>query len=171
MRIECSAERLQQAYVETEGAPAWSASRALIEKGELPSEMFRALAVAPGALNALAAFGDVCYPGGRLERSIKERVIVAVSRQNTCQYCTVSHSRTMQRLGFSEDPAALTERERLALTYAHAAILDANEIPEEVFADLRRVFDDEEIVELTLLVGLHAMLNLFNSALQVRYPE
>ena len=70
-----------------------------------------------------------------------------------------------------EEPHAhgLTERERLALAYTHAAVRDSNNIPDAFFAEIQKAFTDEEIVELTFLIGLTGMLNLFNNALQVRY--
>ena len=47
------------------------------------------------------------------------------------------------------------------------AIQDANRIEEDFFDRLRKEFSDEEIVELTFLIGLIQLLNLFNNALQV----
>ena len=44
-------------------------------------------------------------------------------------------------------------------------------IPDALFAEVQKAFSDGEIVELTLVIGLTGMLNLFNSALQVRYHD
>lgn len=170
MRIEATPEELQRAYVATDGDPAWSASRSLMEQGKLPSEMFRSLAVRPDILGALSGFGTAVYPGGLLERSLKERVIIAVSKYNDCQYCVGSHSSTAARLGIL-DAVTPTERERFALEYAHAALQDANAIPDTLFERLQTVFTREEIVELTMLVGLTQMLNLFNNSLENLYND
>ena len=170
MRLQPTPAQIQAAYDATADDPAWSASRGLIEEGLPPSEMFQALAVRPDLLAALSGLGTSVYPGGLLERSLKERVIVETSRLNECQYCAASHTGTMQRLGLPiEDAAPLTERERLALDYARAAVRDANHIPDSLFGEVAQAFSPEEIVELTFLVGLTGLLNLFNSALQVRY--
>ena len=166
MRIQTSPDQLQKAYEATAGDPAWSASRRLMEEGQTPSEMFQTLAVRPDILAALRGLGTAVYPGGLLERALKERVVVETSRLNDCQYCEASHTGTLARLGVE---AVLTERERLALAYARAAASDANRIPDPLFAEVRGAFSDAEIVELTFLVGLTGMLNLFNDALQVRY--
>ena len=174
MRLHPTPSQIQAAYDATEGDPAWSASRGLIEEGLPPSEMFQALSVRPDLLAALSGLGPSVYPGGLLERSLKERVIVESSRLNECQYCAASHTGTMQRLGLptpdgSDDDAPLTERERLALAYARASVRDANRIPDSLFGEVAQAFRPEEIVELTFLIGLTGLLNLFNNALQVRY--
>ena len=57
----------------------------------------------------------------------------------------------------------------MALDYTTRAVRDANGIGEDFFDRLRREFSDEEIVELTFLIGLIQMLNLFNNALRVTY--
>lgn len=166
MRVQSSPGQLQEAYEATAGDPAWSASRRLMEEGRAPSEMFQTLAVRPDILGALRGLGTAVYPGGLLERALQERVVVEASRLNDCQYCAGSHTGTLARLGVE---AALTQRERLALAYARAAAEDANRIPDALFAEVRGAFSDGEIVELTFLVGLTGLLNLFNNALQVRY--
>jgi alkylhydroperoxidase family enzyme len=43
---------------------------------------------------------------------------------------------------------------------------DARTIPEEVFAELRRHFDEGEVVEIACVVGLFAYFNRFNDALR-----
>ena len=43
---------------------------------------------------------------------------------------------------------------------------DARTIPDEVFAELRRHFDEGEVVEIACVVGLFAYFNRFNDALR-----
>lgn len=178
MRIEATAEQLKQAAEATADDPVWAASRAVLARGERPSEMFRTLAVRPDILRALSGLDNAVYPGGLLERPLKERVIVETSRANACQYCTVSHAGTLQRLGFDadplatlDDPSGLPAREQAALAYARAAVADSNRVPDALFARLQEQFSDAEIVELTFLVGLTCLLNLFNNCLHVRYND
>jgi alkylhydroperoxidase family enzyme len=63
----------------------------------------------------------------------------------------------------------MTERERLAVEYTRAAQKDSNRIPNDLFDRMRKVYTDPEIVELTAMIGLIAMLNMFNNCLQVTY--
>jgi alkylhydroperoxidase family enzyme len=48
------------------------------------------------------------------------------------------------------------ERERAVLAYADTMTRDI-EVPDAVFADIKRHFDDREIVELTVLIGTYNM--------------
>ena len=170
MRLPNTPEQIQAAFEATANDPAWSASRRLMVEGKSPSEMFQTLAIRPDLLAAMSGLGEAVYPGGLLERPLKERVIVEISRLNECQYCTASHTGTMARLGI--DPLeTLTERERLALAYARAACADSNRVPDALFAQVQAAFSDAEIVELTFLIGLTGLLNLFNNCLQVRYHD
>ena len=177
MRIQSSPDQIKKAFEAASEDPAWSASRRLIEAGQPPSEMFQTLAVRPDILAALRGLGASVYPGGLLERALKERVVVETSRLNDCQYCAASHTGTLSRLGIESTPLEqphaddLTGRERLALAYTHAAIRDSNRIPDALFMEVQKEFSDEEIVELTFLVGLTCLLNLFNNSLQVRYHD
>ena len=172
MRLSSTPEQIQAAFEATSDDPAWSASRRLISLGQPPSEMFQTLAIRPDILAAMSGLGEAVYPGGLLERPLKERVIVEISRLNECQYCTGSHTGTMQRLGIETAPAeGLTQRERLALAYTRAALADANRVPDALFAELQSAFSGGEIVELTFLIGLTGLLNLFNNCLQVRYHD
>ena len=58
-----------------------------MESRRAPSEMFQTLATRPNILAALHGLGMTVYPGGILERGLKERVVVEASRLNNCQYC------------------------------------------------------------------------------------
>ena len=80
----------------------------------------------------------------------------------------------MSQLGIPSDlspTAPHTPRENAAIEYAELMTHDANRIPDDVFAHLRNLFTEPEIVELTFLVGLITMLNRFNNALQIRYGQ
>ena len=157
--------------------PSFAESRGLVEKGTLPVEMLQAMSLRPELLRAFAGFGDCVYPGGLLERSLKERVILQSSHANSCQFCRDSHVALIKILGIADDPIAslshdsLSERERLALDYTRAAMADSNRVPELLFAKLKELFTDPEIVELTFLIGFINMLNLFNNCLQVTYHD
>jgi alkylhydroperoxidase family enzyme len=51
---------------------------------------------------------------------------------------------------------AFNERERAVLAYVDAMTRDL-EVPDEVFAALRRHFDEHAVVELSILVGCYNM--------------
>ncbi len=59
------------------------------------------------------------------------------------------------------------EREKAALRFGLQMTRDANRVSDEVFAELRRRFDEGEIVEIACVVGLFAYFNRFNEALRM----
>jgi AhpD family alkylhydroperoxidase len=176
MRVSITPEQIRAAFEPVRGRPDLEESSALVAQGRLPVEMIRAMSLRPEILAAFGQLGSCVYPGGLLERPIKEFVIIEASRANQCQFCRDSHVALARMLGVGEDPlrmleepADLSSRERLAVEYTRAMMRDSNRVPDELFARLKAGFTDPEIVELTFLVGFINMLNLFNNALQVRY--
>jgi alkylhydroperoxidase family enzyme len=63
--------------------------------------------------------------------------------------------------------AAFGPRERAAIEFAEKLTRDSNHVPEELFRELRRHFDEGEIVELAAVAGLFNYFNRFNNALQM----
>jgi AhpD family alkylhydroperoxidase len=178
MRVTVSPDHVRAAFGAVADDSSFNESRKLFERGQLPVEMLQAMSLRPELLRAFAGFGGALYPGGLLERPVKELVILESSRANACQFCTESHVALIRRLGIAaepldalDDPAARTAREQLALEYTRAAMRDSNRVPDAMFARLRQVFTDPEIVELTFLIGFINMLNLFNNCLHVRYHD
>lgn len=176
MRVRVDPSRVRQVFHELSGSSAFQESRTLAEAGGLPVEMLQAMSLRPEILKAFGATGEGVYPGGVLERELKEKVILKASLHNECQFCINSHRVIMRMIGIPdmqienlEAPEHLSRREALALDYTTRAIRDANGIGEDFFDRLRREFSDEEIVELTFLIGLINLLNLFNNALRVTY--
>jgi alkylhydroperoxidase family enzyme len=57
--------------------------------------------------------------------------------------------------------------ERVALEFADQITRDSNAISDELFAELRRHFDEGEIVEIAAVAGLFNYFNRFNNALRM----
>ncbi len=178
MRVTVTPEQVRAAFDAVSDDPSFAESRRLTESGQMPVEMLQAMSLRPELLRSFAGFGDSVYPGGLLERSVKELVILQSSHTNTCQFCTNSHVALIQQLGIAEEPLQTLEnneertpREQLALEYTRAAMKDSNNVPDELFDRLKQLFSEPEIVELTFLIGFINMLNLFNNCLQVRYHD
>ncbi len=176
MRVKVTPEQIQSAFEDVKDDPSFDESRALWERGKPPVEMIQAMCLRPELLRGFAGFGNCVYPGGLLERRVKELVIIAASKTNECQFCTYSHCDLVEISDIVNDPLvaiehldALAPRERLAVEYTRAAMADSNAIPEPLSQRLHEHFSDPELVELTFLIGFINMLNLFNNCLQVRY--
>ena len=59
------------------------------------------------------------------------------------------------------------EAERVALEYADAITLSDRDVTDDLFARVRRHFDDDEIVELTAVIAWENSSSKFNRALRV----
>ena len=67
-----------------------------------------------------------------------------------------------------EDPIKTLEAGwRAALAYADAIHAHGDETPEHVYAPLARAWDEGQIVEITLVIGMTEYFNRFNNALCV----
>ena len=82
-----------------------------------------------------------------------------------------------RRLGWTDDQitnlhafegrADFTDREKEALRLAERMTRDAHSIDDAGFADLRKHFDEGEIIELLSAIGLFNYFNRVNDALQM----
>ena len=80
-----------------------------------------------------------------------------------------------RRLGWSEEQikdlanfeqrADFTDQEKVALRLAERVTRDARTVDEAVWRELRRHFDEGEVVELLSAIGLFNYFNRFNDAL------
>ena len=64
-----------------------------------------------------------------------------------------------------ENRTDFTEKEKAALRLAERVTRDAHTVDEKLFGELRRHFDEGEIIELLSAIGLFNYFNRFNDAL------
>ena len=64
-----------------------------------------------------------------------------------------------------ENRPDFTEKEKAALRLAERVTRDAHTVDDELFTELRRHFDEGEIIELLAAIGLFNYFNRFNDAL------
>ena len=60
-----------------------------------------------------------------------------------------------------------TEQERLALEYADQMTITGRDVSDELFARLREFYDDDALVELTMIIAWENSSSKFNRALRV----
>jgi hypothetical protein len=82
MRVQVTRDQIQTAFDAVKHDHSFDESRGLWERGRLPAQMIQAMSLRPEILRAFGGFGDCVYPGGLLERSVKEFVIIVASREN-----------------------------------------------------------------------------------------
>jgi len=127
----------------------------------------------------LAAFAELCAVivarPGRVDSGLKALIMYVVSRSAGCQYC-VAHSanlaasraipiRKVQEVWQYETSAEFNDSERAALRFAQAAGQVPNAVTDADFAELRRHFDEDEILEIVACVALLGFLNRWNDTL------
>lgn len=149
----------------------------LEKKSNRANHFFRTMANRPEVLrNFVPLYGAVMGPGA-VERRIKELVYLTVSYANKCAYCTAAHIATGRKAGVSEEEmrALQTEQdhnfrgsERAAIQYARELTRTANAAASR--DGLRAHFNDEQIVEITLVAAMANFTNRFNNGLELQ-PE
>ena len=66
-----------------------------------------------------------------------------------------------------EDRSDFTAKEKAALRLAERVTKDAHSIDDQLWNELRRHFDEGEIIELLAAIGLFNYFNRFNDALKM----
>ena len=134
--------------------------------------------VAPAAYRAMATFGAASGTG--IEKPLLELVKLRASQLNGCAYCLDMHAKDARALGETEQRIYLlsawrespmyTSRERAALAWTEAVTLvHQGQVPDEVYAEARAEFTEEEMVNLTMAV---VAINGWNRlAIAFRSPE
>jgi len=145
-----------------------------------PGSIQKALAHRPAMLANFLGF----YPsvGRSFDRKVYEAVYLRISLINGCHYCTQHHVQGAKRAGFTaEQMKALKEGnysgfaapEQVALRYAEKLTRTPDGASDADFAELRKHFSDEQIVDLHMLIGLANLTNRVTGplALEVEFPE
>lgn len=127
-----------------------------------------------GALKPV--FGLAAYlKKSTLDAKLKELIEFRVSQINGCAYCldmhykdARAHGETEQRLyGLSawREAPYYTDRERAGLAWAEAVTKVA--ISDEVYAEAKKQFSDEELIDLTIAV---TTINTWNR-INIAFPQ
>jgi len=146
-------------------------------KSKRANHFFRTMANRPEVLkNFVPLYGAIMGPGS-VERRIKELVYLACSYANECAYCTAAHVASGKKAGITEEEmqAIQTEQDHGFAEPERAAIQYARELTRTADADDTRAallehYNDEQIVEITLIAALANFTNRFNNGLGLQ-PE
>jgi AhpD family alkylhydroperoxidase len=127
--------------------------------------------IAPKGVKALGGvYGYVMQSG--LPAELVELVYLRVSQINNCAYCLDMHTRELLKKGQKLEKLALvqawaeagdlfSERERAALAWAETVTRVAETgVPDEAYRAARAVFEEKELVDLTIAIGLMNAYNL-----------
>ncbi|SMF98956.1 carboxymuconolactone decarboxylase family protein [Burkholderia singularis] len=126
--------------------------------------------IAPAGTKALGGvYGYVMQSG--LSPVLVELVYLRVSQINNCAFCLDMHTRDLLKKGVKVEKLALLQawaeagdlfdaRERAALAWAESVTRVAQTgVPDAAYDSARAVFDERELVDLTIAIGL---MNTYN---------
>ncbi len=148
------------------------------DKGGRVPNWARVMAHRPEVLTAFARLLSVTMGPGMVEQDNKWKVAYRVSKLNKCAYCIGVVEGMLKKLGVSEedmkyvieDVERMKDDEKAAVKYGEAVTKDAVEMPEEIYEELKKYYNEDQTVELTAVVGLFNYINRFNDAMAV-VPE
>jgi AhpD family alkylhydroperoxidase len=125
--------------------------------------------VSPGAYHAMLGLEKYLRECG-LEEKLLNLIKLRASQINGCAYCLDMHWKDLRALGENEqrlysldawrESPYYTDRERAALAWTEAVTLVAQtHVPDEVYEQARKEFDEKQLADLTLAV---AAINAWN---------
>ena len=135
---------------------------------------------APHVMKAMADL-EAHVAGSGLEKSLIELVKIRASQINGCAFCLDMHTRDARSAGEAEERIYLlnawresplySERERAALAWTESVTLvSQTHVPDDVFAQAKAQFSDEELAKLTLLIVAINGWNRFAIAFRAIHP-
>lgn len=98
----------------------------------------------------------------KLDAQLRELALLRIFKLTGCDYCFAEHDRIARRVNVPEEKIhnindyathpAYNELERLVLRYTDA-IVKENKASDELWAELKRNFDEQELMEMAFCVG------------------
>ena len=142
--------------------------------GVLPNSTLT-MARSPRLMQAFAALNEIVMADGRVDGVLKQLVATVVSSAAGCAYCQAhtahvaekrgSDARKLEEVWNFESSDLFSDAERAALRVAQGAGVTPNAVTDEEMADLRRHFDDEQIVEIVAVIANFGFLNRWNDTM------
>ena len=119
--------------------------------------------VSPAAYNAMLRLESFVNRSSKLEGSLLELIKMRASQINGCAFSIDMHSKDARMNGETEqrlyalsawrETTFFTNRERAALAWTEAlTLITEGRAPDEVYAEVRKEFGEEELVNLSLAI-------------------
>ena len=128
------------------------------------------------AMMPLVTLGKNIRTAGRLEPALMELVLMRASQINGCAYCLDMHSKDARAAGETEqrlyvlpawrETTLFSERERIALAWTEelTELASHDAVSDTLYEQARQHFDEDALVDLTLLIGVINSFNRLNVA-------
>ena len=146
-------------------------------KTKQANPFFRAMANRPDVLKNFPPLYSAIVGSGSVARRTKVLVYLAASYANACPFCIASNLPGARKAGVTEEELqalkperddVFAEGERAAIRYARELTRTSNATASR--AELAAHFNDEQVVEITLVVCMANFTNRFNNGLVI-LPE
>jgi len=142
----------------------------------LVPESLLTMAYRPNMAAIFAQLASETLNPGTLDRGLKQLVAYVSSSTTGCRYCQAHTAQSACELAgvdliklqtaFEFETSPLySPAEKAALRLARDASFVPNEVTDEHFAELKRWYSDEQIVEITGVIALFGWLNRWNETM------
>ncbi|HUO90361.1 MAG TPA: carboxymuconolactone decarboxylase family protein [Rhizomicrobium sp.] len=146
-----------------------------------PGNWWTVFAVVPDAFDHAVA-GFQFYRGKRkLDPKLRELGQTRAGWARGSQFVYSQHCKASRGVGLSEEKIAAVPHwsvadcyepvERAVLAYTDAMVLQGGRVADGIFAALKKHLSDEEILELTYIVGMYDMHAMISKALRLEYDD
>lgn len=112
---------------------------------------------------------------GRVSSALKRMIAYISSNAAGCRYCQAHAIRAAERYGAEQEKlnniweykthSSFSDSERAALEFAFSASIIPNSVDDTIAEQLRKYWDEGEIVEITGVVALFGYLNRWNDSM------
>lgn len=146
----------------------------------VPNSLFT-MARRPEILEAFSDLITKIWRTGTVPVGLKPLIAIVASTAAGCRYCQAHEAVDAKMRGVPEEKIAAiwdfdrsslySERERAALRFARDASVVPNEVTAGHFEELRRYWDDGEIVEMLAVIGLFGFLNRWNDTMATHLED
>ena len=137
----------------------------------------------PGMLNAFSRLSrEIIGVPGKVPLPMKRLIAHVASRSAGCQYC-IAHTAEAAASIDGVEPEKIsaafeyegnslfTEAEQAALAVAQGAGQSPNSVSDEDFSELKKHFDEDQIVEIVGVICLFGWLNRFNDTMATQLEQ
>jgi AhpD family alkylhydroperoxidase len=147
----------------------------LAQRGVVPN-MFKVLAHAPDIAKGVAGFLKPLLSDGALSGAYKELVAVRISTLHQSEYAIRAHAASAKKKGASDEQIAgvkdfenglYTEKEKLGFRLADRLHRGPREVDDLFYAELRKVYREDEVIELFLTAAAFEMFPRFIDGLHI----
>jgi uncharacterized peroxidase-related enzyme len=146
------------------------------EYGLVPN-ILKAIANCPELLSSFVPFWAKLYISPSIGPRYRALAALGTAKAHDCKYC-ISHmsvsalkvgltKHEIGAIGLSNSCQVLDEKEQLIVEYASVLTKDSGGVADELLARLKERFNDAELVNLTLLIGLYNLTGRFLKALRI----